>query len=175
MNYFFKRAYRFKPFANKSKWDTPGSMACSLVQGLGNTPPLSKSSLETCQDFALRSLEVQKSRGPGPRRPEQEGIPTCNCWAIHKTKTVTEKILFLIQNSPRTTWGAQVPNLKSSQGHSPARSIFFPVSWKLEKSKAAAMSAQLCSRVWGWAGESSLLIAHLHGIRGEARRAVGEW
>ena len=60
-----------------------------------------------------------------------------------------------------------MPNLQSSKGNSPVSSIFFPVTSKLEKSKAAALSAQLCPMGYGRGEETLLLITGLHGIQAE--------
>lgn len=65
-----------------------------------------------------------------------------------------------------------MPDLQCSKDNSSVGSIFFfPVTSKLEKSKAAALSAQLCPLGHGRGGATWLL--SLHGIQEERGEREG--
>lgn len=74
-----------------------------LYMGLVTTTPTSKSSLETCQDFALLNMEEQKCHGVGPWRCQgRRKFPPAVTWILIKPRLSWTKFWFWYRILPES-------------------------------------------------------------------------
>lgn len=136
-----------------------------LYMGLVTTTPISRSSLETCQDFALISPKEQKSHDTGPRRHQRRRkSPPAITGIFIKPRLSWKKSCFWHKILPEShevhrCQSLIVPRVTLQLAQ------FFSSYIKLENSKAAALPHGIRKRRGNLA-----LITGLHGIREERWR-----
>ena len=146
-----------------------------LCMDLVTTTPLSKSSLETCQDFALLSLEEQKESwhwaNKAPKHQTRRKSPLAITGIFIKLRLSWKKFCFWCRVLPESHEAHRCQIFRVPRITLQLAQFFCHVTSKLEKSKAAALSAQLCPLGYGRGGATWLL--SLHGIQEERGEREG--
>lgn len=176
--FFLKEPIDPKQAQNKSHGTHLGIELVLLCMDLVTTTPLSKSSLETCQEFALLSPEEQKESwhwaNKAPSHQSRRKSPLVITGIFIKLRLSWKKFCFWYRVLPESHEAHRcqifrVPRITLQL----AQFFFLPITSKLEKSKAVAPSAQLCPLGYGRGGAAWLLITSLHGIQEERGEREG--
>lgn len=178
---FLKGAYRSKTGPNKSHGTHLGIELVLPCLDLVTTTPLSKSSLETCQDFALLSPEEQKESwhwaNKAPSHQSRRKSPLVITGTFIKLRLSWKKFWFWYRVLPESheAHRCQILRVPRITLQLAQFLFFFPVTSKLEKPKAVAPSAQLCPLGYGRGGGSLAFEYQSPWYPGGERRKRGVW